>query len=382
MTTKVENYLMLANTYMSSGETDKAINYCDKALEIDPENYLAWITKYHVELYVWKDICEKSNRLSDYEITVNFSEIIDVLDSWAERIINDIQNAFTYANEHQTEYIGNDILNYFAWLYFDGIEKMSIKYMSQNDYSNAFDVQRWILFEIECHCDEVYQGKFMESYIEKVIYFTERFSNRRDSANSEDKTESYYICESVLDGILKEINDRNFSLTDNEIVQKCKNKHTYYELLFYVQLAKGCTGYSQQDAHTVSLFDNAKTKIKELYTPDMDIPDSVRNDIEYITNLDLSNRIHTQNAGCYIATCVYGSYDCPEVWSLRRYRDFRMKETLLGRAFISAYYCTSPIIVRVCGNNKVFKTVCKHFLDKIVKRLKSKGYGDTRYTDI
>ena len=30
----------------------------------------------------------------------------------------------------------------------------------------------------------------------------------------------------------------------------------------------------------------------------------------------------TSSGGCYVATAVYGSYDCPEVWVLRRYRDF------------------------------------------------------------
>ena len=25
--------------------------------------------------------------------------------------------------------------------------------------------------------------------------------------------------------------------------------------------------------------------------------------------------------GCYVATAVYGSYDCPEIWTLRRFRD-------------------------------------------------------------
>ena len=28
------------------------------------------------------------------------------------------------------------------------------------------------------------------------------------------------------------------------------------------------------------------------------------------------------NGACYVATAVYGSYDCPEVWTLRRFRDY------------------------------------------------------------
>ena len=31
--------------------------------------------------------------------------------------------------------------------------------------------------------------------------------------------------------------------------------------------------------------------------------------------------------GCYVATCVYGSYDCPEVWILRRFRDESLERT-------------------------------------------------------
>ncbi len=38
--------------------------------------------------------------------------------------------------------------------------------------------------------------------------------------------------------------------------------------------------------------------------------------------------------GCYIATAVYGSYDCPEVWTLRRFHDYGPKRTALGRAFV------------------------------------------------
>ena len=42
----------------------------------------------------------------------------------------------------------------------------------------------------------------------------------------------------------------------------------------------------------------------------------------------------SQKEGCYIATCVYGSYDCPQVRLLRRFRDEHMKKTPAGRIFI------------------------------------------------
>ena len=38
---------------------------------------------------------------------------------------------------------------------------------------------------------------------------------------------------------------------------------------------------------------------------------------------------HSDSQGCYVATCVYGSYDCPQVWTLRRFRDNTLAETML-----------------------------------------------------
>ena len=85
--------------------------------------------------------------------------------------------------------------------------------------------------------------------------------------------------------------------------------------------------------------------------------------------------------GCYIATCVYGSYDCPEVWSLRRYRDYYLKEHLFGRLFIKAYYATSPSLVKLFGKTKWFNKMFRPFLDKKVNKLIKKGYSTLPYQD-
>lgn len=85
--------------------------------------------------------------------------------------------------------------------------------------------------------------------------------------------------------------------------------------------------------------------------------------------------------GCYVATCVYGSYDCPEVWTLRRFRDLCLATTWYGRAFIRFYYAVSPTIVRLFGKTRIFKAFWRCKLDKIVLKLKEKGYADTRYED-
>lgn len=85
--------------------------------------------------------------------------------------------------------------------------------------------------------------------------------------------------------------------------------------------------------------------------------------------------------GCYVATCVYGSYDCPEVWTLRRFRDNALAKNVFGRTFIKTYYAISPTIVKIFGNTKWFKSMWKKSLDKLVSDLHDKGVENTPYDD-
>ena len=94
-----------------------------------------------------------------------------------------------------------------------------------------------------------------------------------------------------------------------------------------------------------------------------------------------SSNNNTKAGGCYIATCVYGSYDCPEVWALRRFRDNILAQSILGRIFIKAYYSISPRIVRLWGKNEVIRNIWKTPLDKLVSTLKVRGIEDTPYED-
>ena len=61
-------------------------------------------------------------------------------------------------------------------------------------------------------------------------------------------------------------------------------------------------------------------------------------------------RSSSGGGGCYVATAVYGSYDCPSVWILRRFRDNDLANSIFGRVFIHAYYAISPSLVRMFGN--------------------------------
>lgn len=98
-----------------------------------------------------------------------------------------------------------------------------------------------------------------------------------------------------------------------------------------------------------------------------------------------NNEIQTaggrRSGGCYVATAVYGSYDCPQVWTLRRYRDYSLAKTWYGRMFIRSYYAVSPTIVKYFGKTEWFKNFWRNKLDKMIQNLQENGVESTPYED-
>jgi len=118
-------------------------------------------------------------------------------------------------------------------------------------------------------------------------------------------------------------------------------------------------------------------KLKEL-DPSFTVPT-----IEEIEKVELKKDSGEKkdSGGCYVATAVYGSYDCPQVWTLRRFRDYTLAETWYGRAFIRTYYAISPALVKWFGHTEWFKKMWKGKLDRMVKNLNSEGVENTPYED-
>ncbi len=86
-------------------------------------------------------------------------------------------------------------------------------------------------------------------------------------------------------------------------------------------------------------------------------------------------------SGCYVATAVYGSYDCPEVWTLRRFRDYSLAKNWFGRLFIALYYLFSPTVVKCFGHANWFNKLWRPRLDRFVTKLNNRGYANTPYKD-
>lgn len=88
-----------------------------------------------------------------------------------------------------------------------------------------------------------------------------------------------------------------------------------------------------------------------------------------------------QKKGCYIATAIYGSYDCPEVWTLRRFRDDCLERKAAGRWLVRVYYRVSPWLVEHLGHINGIGRLCRSGLDRFVNCLNRRGYKDTPYQD-
>ena len=164
-----------------------------------------------------------------------------------------------------------------------------------------------------------------------------------------------------------------------------------------MSMNKGGTKLIKFDAHEFMMAMRGRTGKQLLVTLDVDgteVPALLRemqNDVLAGTpiHVDFSEVSLTQKVRVtvplylvgYVATAVYGSYDCPQVWTLRRYRDYKLDSTWYGRLFIRLYYATSPTLVKWFGHTSWFKKMWKGKLDRMVERLRDEGYEDTPYND-
>lgn len=124
--------------------------------------------------------------------------------------------------------------------------------------------------------------------------------------------------------------------------------------------------------------DDAYVKAIKKYDPSYQPPQNQTAE-DIMKSIDTSSS--SNSGGCYVATAVYGSYDCPQVWTLRRFRDYTLAETWYGRAFIRTYYAISPTLVKWFGHTEWFKKMWKGKLDRMVANLNAEGVEDTPYED-
>lgn len=185
-------------------------------------------------------------------------------------------------------------------------------------------------------------------------------------------------CDSVLELVLTQI-DMIIALrtaVPNNIVNEDDNiAHLVGEIakqwVYYTNAVN-----SRFNVYGMSLNDETVAKYREILS---NIKKGLPEDKQNIIG---EEQIDNPTSGpCYIATAVYGSYDCPEVWTLRRFRDNILSKTWCGVRFIKTYYAISPTLVKWFGDTLLFKIFWRRMLDNFVNMMNRKGIENTPYQD-
>ena len=374
----IDNYLKIAESALESSNEEEAELYSNKILEIDPMNYKAWLIKGQA-------VGVRSSLLLprlEEEVKCINKAIENCPENVKEQVIKEADNAIysislAYVNAACIDYV--DYCSYDLDTYLKKVETLKrivedvklysislldkygvqtkdlkdniAKLISQhvekfnNTYENLYDSHYYTSID---ECIE-FRKKYLAAIelLELAISFVEN-----NKENIDRYAQIYYI----IDGL---VNTNLYYKNSNDVnVQVKFTKEHYLELI------------NKENEYL--------RKIKEIdptydYFGEFDVIDPLSSYDDYTSS--------SPSSGCYIATAVYGSYDCPEVWTLRRFRDYCLAETWHGRRFIETYYLISPKLVKWFGSTEWFKKMWKNKLDKIVKNLHTKGYESTPYMD-
>ena len=319
----VDNLIVLAKNAQDVGNYSEAKDYYSRILEMQPMNSDALLGKGVSALY--------GSNLAD----IKSDELIGYVNKAIESKKKEQNISQQEINEFITKSAGE--------LYTAAI---TVYQASMNHYN-----EYW---KLESSAPELWDrlGKVIKIFI-FVVALTEDVNVRKiDNAELYYKEGMKFICLSC--------------------VEICKQRQYVSGIINPGQLLeaeqKTEIKPNQQIHQTyLDLYDNTYKKIKEI-EPDYEPEEKI-------------NRNKEIQGACYIATCVYGSYDCPQVWTLRRFRDYTLDETWYGRLFIKCYYAISPTLVKWFGETKWFRKFWKSKLDKMVSNLNNKGVKDTWYHD-
>ena len=375
-TSSIESLLKRAKLFLADKEYDEAANYANKVLDINPECTEA----YEVLLAVdYKTTIENIEKGKAYILdNKNYKKIMLFGDNvvkekyektgkiYIDNLINEINND-----------IGNIDECYDVELMKNKLKKVTIS----DDYLQNFEVlkklkDRYTYLAIPSK--EFWYGKTLIMFkdghllVDNIQDHTNALiitynSIKKVEVNISSYTRNEYSFNHVYDVVKTTISYENRGnilscvLSDDLLRDGDYSKDKELEIISLIEYLKKA---GDRYKFFVDL-DRVKSRLKE-----------IRNTTKNSTSVTTS-----KSGGCYVATCVYGSYDCPEVWRLRRYRDFYLDKHWWGRIFIKVYYSISPKLVKWFGEKEWFKNPIKRILDKKQNKLAKRGYSDTKYID-
>ena len=345
---KLDSYKELLKKFFYERNYSEANTYANKILEIDSKDWEA--THYKGLCLVYMDMEKTRKALANptYDTYINygyqyFTLTFEHANYFPENANQASVNALNYAKEKNLDIIP--------------IQKQIAKDLLD------FDLVHLELGETFYNVNNKYQ-EALEFYVNSLLFSTR-------------------ICEVVL----KEILDKNLASADQEI-KDLRIKALQISAQSY---AIGTSEFKVLDHYVYKWHHESFKTIKapepilELFAEQYEPVKSeleeygISEDLPEIKEEEISQQ--SSSGGCYVATSIYGSYDCPEVWTLRRFRDNTLAKSIPGRLFIKFYYAVSPTVVKYFGDTKVFKDFFKPKLNKLVNKLQEEGVDSSFYID-
>ena len=357
---QIDNYLTMAQNASQAGNYAEAESYCNKIIEINPKHSKAWQLKGTAA--GWQSTLANIRIEESYNCYSNAVEFATEAESQEikELVVNDVTSLslaiVQLSCNHFSEFPSNDT----SYTVTGNVDEVTLKfsYLVQSCGGNRSELFARVATIVANTAIDTYQ--------------TLRTKYTRETYPSEYEWKDY---REGGDGCIWLIRSILFM---DEISKEDKIQYFKKIISWQQEISKSCSWTYANGGYQIeyTLTDEAK-KLRI---------DDVMDCHQRIKELDPSYEIPSRPSaatpgGCYVATCVYGSYDCPEVWTLRRFRDFTLAESWYGRAFIRTYYAISPTLVKWFGKTTWFKKLFLSPLNRLVNKLQNNGVENTPYED-
>jgi len=396
-TEKIQNFFRMATNAYDAGNKQEAENYCNKIIEIDPENPDAWLLKGISA--AWQSTLGNLRMDEFLSCTSNafqYAKTVENLKKLGQHAYRECYSLSLAINALQLNRVVSFPKTWREYLHFSP-DPLKWCILIQMYYATAFgslndglpkDQQVEVdslsttldLTDLDSKC----KSEVVNSGIQLWNDSLAKYNSSRDGYPTDymfdDMTQNGLVAMLMLDYVIPTDTSKIDDDIKPTVIKACKNlitmKNTWMGLKSYtVSFSNGFESHPISKQFNYSHKQETTNDIRKYHNiikicdPGYTVP-TVNDPVQ-----------NTNTGGCYVATAVYGSYDCPEVWTLRRYRDYTLAETWHGRVFIHTYYTVSPILVKWFGNTKLFKKIWKNWLDKMVQKLNNKGVENTAYED-
>lgn len=339
---KIDNYLEIAGIAQVTGNYSEAKSYCNRILEIDSDNYQAWFIK---------------GKVAGWQYSLANSRLIDAVECF--------DKAIDYAPENKVDEVKKDAVSEIKKMNQMILTLCCNHFIKQPNVVNAgiifnnavaAKMVAEALMKKSGVSDEMYEVEIankvhasaMTAWNEKVLVDYQRVQSKPNNSEWEEFRTGGMACVAVLQ-VLEKLSQKD---ADADI-QRYKEAITITErIMESCSWTKETSSSGSQWVRDMTLSYEGKQglidhimkfhqKIKAI-DPAYVIP---KRPVPSKQSAASDRSVHEMpKMGCYIATSVYGSYDCPQVWTLRRYRDFTLNKTTFGRMFTRTYYAVQPYV--------------------------------------